>query len=583
MDINALIARQHDCIADAPPACSRACPLGLDVRAFIDKLRSGLPAAAYKTFRKFTEMPGVACHLCGEPCRGACVRADVDEAISIKRLEQFCWQENRGKRDQAFHINDKKKHILVVGGGPSGLSCASRMAGWGYRVTLVEAQNRLGGRLWDVGDAVLPKDVLQEDIERIISLEYLEVKLGQRIDAADLGGYDAVLIAAGQNGQKLSEAVGDRAGVFRTGALLHPGQDLMGSLQQGGQIAQMLEDYTKVQRVIEREDTASDVEYIPDVSGAEPQPCALPDDPSQWKKQTAMDEANRCLRCSCSRCYDVCEMLAHYKRDAKMLMDDTNNTLNKFFMNKNRALAPVMSCTQCGACKAVCPVDIDLGLLCVQTRRILHQRGKLPDAHFDYWMNDMRHANSDEASILLPGDGEPGYVFFPGCQMGASNPDYVADAYSWLTEAFPGTAAMVGCCGAPAYWAGVEEEHARVLEGITEQWLQWDKPTFVLACPTCVEMFAEHLPNIQATSLWKLMDEQRLRLPANGKVVSIFDPCASKTDGETQAAIRALINGMGYVIMELDYPLDEARCCGYGGHIYTYNTQLMETISEHNN
>jgi 2,4-dienoyl-CoA reductase (NADPH2) len=49
--------------------------------------------------------------------------------------------------EQAAPAVEKKKKILIVGGGPGGLKCAEELAKRGHEVTLYEKESRLGGQL----------------------------------------------------------------------------------------------------------------------------------------------------------------------------------------------------------------------------------------------------------------------------------------------------------------------------------------------------------------------------------------------------------------------------------------------------
>jgi 2,4-dienoyl-CoA reductase (NADPH2) len=55
--------------------------------------------------------------------------------------------ETGSERELALLPAAKKKHVLVAGGGPAGMETARRLALRGHRVTLLEASERLGGRL----------------------------------------------------------------------------------------------------------------------------------------------------------------------------------------------------------------------------------------------------------------------------------------------------------------------------------------------------------------------------------------------------------------------------------------------------
>src|SRR6516164_2149525 len=51
------------------------------------------------------------------------------------------------------------KRVLVIGAGLAGLATGYELASAGYDVTVVEARNRLGGRVVSFGDLVAGKNV----------------------------------------------------------------------------------------------------------------------------------------------------------------------------------------------------------------------------------------------------------------------------------------------------------------------------------------------------------------------------------------------------------------------------------------
>jgi hypothetical protein len=212
--------------------------------------------------------------------------------------------------------------------------------------------------------------------------------------------------------------------------------------------------------------------------------------------------------------------------------------------------------------------------------------GCLPSGYYDYWLNDMEHANGESASLFVPSpDGNCRYLYFPGCQIGASDPDYVLASYEWLKEIFPETAMFLHCCGAPAYWAAEVATHEQNLAEIERIWSESGRPVFLFACTTCAEMLKDHLPQIETLSLWRFMADHIDHLrkgEAKTTPVAVFDPCSSKYDPDTQRSIRRLVENAGYEIHELETSGENARCCGYGGLVYSSNPALVEKIAEQN-
>lgn len=57
-------------------------------------------------------------------------------------------------------------HVCVVGAGPSGLRCASVLLEQSYDVTIIEARNRIGGRVRRHHSVLLR--TLADDVQRLL-------------------------------------------------------------------------------------------------------------------------------------------------------------------------------------------------------------------------------------------------------------------------------------------------------------------------------------------------------------------------------------------------------------------------------
>jgi len=199
----------------------------------------------------------------------------------------------------------------------------------------------------------------------------------------------------------------------------------------------------------------------------------------------------------------------------------------------------------------------------------MHRRDAMPWAWHDFFLRDMASANTEGGLSRLPrGHDRSRYLFFPGCQLGASDPRYVTGSYRFLLDQWPDTALALGCCGAPAEWAGDETLRDEVTARIRQDWLAFGKPTAVFACPTCRQVFGRHLPDIPGVFLYELMRDQGLapsRSPGGG--ASVFDPCASRGEPGLQVAVRELAGRAGLVLEPLPMEGRLAQCCSYGGQV----------------
>ena len=94
---------------------------------------------------------------------------------------------------------ETSKRILVVGGGPAGMEVARLGALRGHRMTLVEAQDRLGGRFALAAATARPNAELLAWLEGEMTRRQVDVRLGSRMDAEAIaaGAWDEVVVATG--------------------------------------------------------------------------------------------------------------------------------------------------------------------------------------------------------------------------------------------------------------------------------------------------------------------------------------------------------------------------------------------------
>jgi NADPH-dependent glutamate synthase beta subunit-like oxidoreductase len=182
--------------------CNEACPAGEDVEAAMVLAGQEDYLGAWEKITGENPLPRVCGRVCFHPCEGACNRKEFDEATSINALERFVGDHAfQSKKRFAPSKEKKKEKVAIIGSGPAGLSCAYHLASMGYRVTLFEAQPKLGGVLrYGIPSYRLPKDVLDQEIENILALG-VEAKtsspVGAEVKWEELKKYDAVFVAAG--------------------------------------------------------------------------------------------------------------------------------------------------------------------------------------------------------------------------------------------------------------------------------------------------------------------------------------------------------------------------------------------------
>jgi Fe-S oxidoreductase len=483
-------------------------------------------------------------------------------------LERASLEYTRSTNPDVYNLPKKGERIVVIGAGISGLACALKFAINRYNVTLYERSGAIGGAL----DDALPAELYIPEIEKqFFGLEYT-LLLNADVRSLDDIAYDAVYLSAGVDLDVEGEAV------FRC----PPGLGFMGEIADGINSIHEIEWYLKTGHRRVKEDGAESRPKLPSPSVPDA-PVVLPESGAAYSKEEARQEAGRCLRCDCSICMDHCDLLRHYNNYPDRLREDVDLTMNPNPLYTGRvALRQISSCDFCGLCKKVCPANVDVGDYLLRTRKELFGIGALPPAYHEYWLRDMAFANSEKASLTLKmGTSPPGRVFFPGCQIGGSDPRYVTETYGYLLEHFPDTALFLRCCGAPALWAGDAALFEAELGAIVSEWEAMGRPEFLLACPSCLRMFREYLGAIPCRMVYDVMLEQGgLADTAAGASMgaAVFDPCSSRDNPELQQNIRALARRGGFVLEELPHGKDMAQCCSWGGQIYSSNPAYVKNV-----
>ena len=218
-------------------------------------------------------------------------------------------------------------------------------------------------------------------------------------------------------------------------------------------------------------------------------------------------------------------------------------------------------------------------------RREMVRQGRMPASAFDFALRDLALAVGDQFALArhAPGLASSEAVFFPGCQLAASDPAQVERVYAYLRERVsPATGLMLYCCGAPADWAGQAAIFDETVGKLREMLDGLGRPRVIMACPTCETVFAARLPEIERVSLWQVMRDVGLPEGATGagqgRVVAVHDSCTARYQTEVQGAVRDLVAACGYQVDELRLSRERTECCGFGGLMLYANPEIGDAV-----
>jgi Fe-S oxidoreductase len=501
------------CLRGEAPECRKACPFGLDIKDFLAKSAKEKWSAAYKTYRNAVVFPSVAAALCPEPCGTACVLRDAP--IRVNAVENAVLTNVKKRSADFYAVPPKDKRVAVIGAGVAGLACALGLANHQFKVTVFDSADGWGGSLREHPDFERFSADFNDQFAAV-SVEFVFNYAGEIAEA----NYDAVYRPP-DNNAAIEEIV------------------------CGKQAATDIEGYLQTGKYPERV------------------PITVRGEPSEPEAEiSASAEAARCIQCDCTKCSDVCAMLRGFKKDPHRIAleffadSHVNPPLSTHSLGRE-----AYSCTDCGACKQVCPKGIDLGALFSSYRKMRAENKTVPAAFHDIFLRRAEEFNSVGRAIA-PESGSD-YIFFPGCAIALGLAGTTEKAYEFLRERF-GAGLLERCCGSPAVWAGEDESRfeldAETLNG----------KTLIYACPSCYEVLYGKYPSVKLISVYELLSPADL----SGEY-ALFHACAARDNAALQKSVERLCADS-----KITLSADALHCCGYGGQTLLANPEQYEQWSE---
>ncbi len=196
--------------------CRAACPADTDIPGYLDAVRHGDHAEAYRINLRDNIFPAVLGRTCTRPCEPACRHGwdglGEPVAICFSKRSADDFMQASGPVLLAPLFPASGKTVAVIGGGASGLAAARELCLWGHAVTVFEAHSEPGGlMIQGIPEFRLPRDIVRREVSQIAA-QGVTFECGQAVDADRLQTlqqeFDAVILAAGTHEPNLPDLPG---------------------------------------------------------------------------------------------------------------------------------------------------------------------------------------------------------------------------------------------------------------------------------------------------------------------------------------------------------------------------------------
>ena len=583
-EMERMVAR---CVYEHPPFCSAACPLKLDVRAFLEAAAAGNFKKALQLYEKIAPFPMILAMGCEAPCEKACRLKEIGDGVAIRAVEEAVARFAQVSKLGGVFRSKKRKRAALFGSGLFALFLAGELEKKAYPLTVfceeadldsflrretgfldedafaAELKRLRGKDIQFVFDCEITRDFLEEkrtDFDVLCCSEDVIMRLfPEAACSPELMYCEAEKLVTGRTDGVLGAAFGAKKAALTVDRLAQNLDPRNTRGQEGPVESQLYTDLSVAEKLTR-----------------------VPMNGAGYTPEEAASEAGRCIQCRCEECLKSCAYLKHYKKHPGLLSKEIyNNT--QIIMGDHQLNKPMNSCALCGQCTVVCPNGFDMARVCHEARRNMVSTDKMPLAPHEFALLDMLFSNGDAfLSRPQPGYENCKYVFFPGCQASAIAPETVKAAYLDLCDRLDGgVALMLGCCGAIGDWAGRYEMEEQTKDFLDRELSKLGDPVVIAGCPTCKKELTAH-EGVQVIGVWELLLE--IGLPAGGhgldRPAALHDACGARGDEKTQAAIREIAKRLGCELVDAPYSGDRSPCCGYGGLAAYANREVANEMSE---
>ena len=193
------------CLQCKVPQCQKGCPIHTNIPEAIRLLKENKLDDAGRMLFENNPLTTVCSLVCNheKQCEGHCVLGKKGAPVHFSTIENYISTTYANKMTQGPAPSNGMR-VAIIGSGPAGITIAIILARYGYKVTIFEGKDKMGGVLrYGIPEFRLPKSILDDMQYRHLELKGIQFRpntsIGTAIGIDDLfrDGYKAIFIGTG--------------------------------------------------------------------------------------------------------------------------------------------------------------------------------------------------------------------------------------------------------------------------------------------------------------------------------------------------------------------------------------------------
>ncbi|WP_195989657.1 NAD(P)-dependent oxidoreductase [Clostridium sp. D53t1_180928_C8] len=214
-----LLLEADRCLLCKNARCQANCPISTEIPEVVKLFKENKIMEAGEILFNNNPLSAACAIVCPheDQCKGNCIRGIKSEPVSFCEIEEYISKEYLYKV-KFKDIDKRNENIAIIGAGPAGITLSIALARKGFKVTLFDAHEKIGGVLrYGIPEYRLPNSMIDRYEEILLELG---VKIRPNtligpvltLDKLFFDGYKAVFIGTGVWNPKTLDIKGESLG-----------------------------------------------------------------------------------------------------------------------------------------------------------------------------------------------------------------------------------------------------------------------------------------------------------------------------------------------------------------------------------